>query len=224
MKKQSKQQPSGKPKEAPRESELQKTKVLWGHITEMLMLSKSIALETRASLEQTTSVLASVTERLEEMRRENTARILTEDLVNEIARKADLALHNVSVLRDDPPGSVSGMAVLARYPDLQDMIHRVEMNIEAQIEAYLKSHVEEVRDWLRIDDLVKQYLQENPEWLRRPADQVTEAKMCGARYKGATCELRLGHTEWHGDRTAVKYWPLETSDAPESFPGPKAGI
>ena len=154
-----KQQPSGKPKEAPRAPF--SAKVLHAQINDMLLYCKDIALETRASLEQTSKVLAVALERLEAAK-ENT--------------------------------------VAQRQEAMSDL--------ELQF---------------RVKALVKQYLHENPEWLRRPADQVTEAKQCGARYKGATCELRLGHTEWHGDRTAVKYWPLETSDAPESFPGPKAG-
>jgi hypothetical protein len=166
-----KQQPSGKPKEAPRDAKKDAlydamllnadTLARLKDIHTSLELQKSIALETRASLEQTSKVLAVALERLEAAK-ENT--------------------------------------VAQRQEAMSDL--------ELQF---------------RVKVLVKQYLQENPEWLRRPADQVTEAKQCGARYKGATCELRLGHTEWHGDRTAVKYWPLETSDAPESFPGPKAG-
>jgi hypothetical protein len=166
-----KQQPSGKPKEAPRDAKKDAlydamllnadTLARLKDIHTSLELQKSIALETRASLEQTSKVLAVALERLEAAK-ENT--------------------------------------VAQRQEAMSDL--------ELQF---------------RVKALVKQYLQENPEWLRRPADQVTEAKQCGARYKGATCELRLGHTEWHGDRTAVKYWPLETSDAPESFPGPKAG-
>ena len=166
-----KQQPSGKPKEAPRDAKKDAlydamllnadTLARLKDIHTSLELQKSIALETRASLEQTSKVLAVALERLEAAK-ENT--------------------------------------VAQRQEAMSDL--------ELQF---------------RVKALVKQYLHENPEWLRRPADQVTEAKQCGARYKGATCELRLGHTEWHGDRTAVKYWPLETSDAPESFPGPKAG-
>jgi hypothetical protein len=166
------QQPSGKPKEAPRagrptsdllyisvHKRLAGIEAIQQEVRESLELSKSIALETRASLEQTSKVLAVALERLE------------------------AAKENTIAQRQEPMS-----------------------DLELQF---------------RVKALVKQYLQENPEWLRR-ADPP-EAKMCGARYKGATCELRLGHTEWHGDRTAVKYWPLETSDAPESFPGPKAG-
>ena len=168
-----KKKQSGKPKEAPRAARKEPV-YMSAHLQtvaeareasveaqEILKLCKAIALETRASLEQTSKVLAVALERLE------------------------AAKENTIAQRQEPMS-----------------------DLELQF---------------RVKALVKQYLQENPEWLRRPADQVTEAKQCGARYKGATCELRLGHTEWHGDRTAVKYWPLETSDAPESFPGPKAG-
>jgi hypothetical protein len=164
-----KKQPSGKPKEAPRAPF--SAKVLHAQINDMLLYCKDIALETRASLEQTSKVLEQITDKLTDWRYPTVAQMT----------------------RPTPD-------------ELQ--IEQLEIEVLARLDARVKA-------------LVKQYLQENPEWLRR-ADPP-EAKMCGARYKGATCELRLGHTEWHGDRTAVKYWPLETSDAPESFPGPKAG-
>ena len=184
-----KQQPSGKPKEAPRVNEPAE---LYRLAMAILLEVKKIVTDSDVVLSESRKALAQTTERLEEMR----------------------------VIRE-PFRSATAIATMEQFREAGELHFASVMREE--IEGYLKFHVEEVRDWLRIGDLVKQYLQENPEWLRRPAEQVTERKACGAHYQGASCQLRLGHEGWHGDITAVKYWPPERSEAPGAAPAPGSG-
>jgi hypothetical protein len=192
-----KKKQSGKPKEAPRAARKEPV-YMSAHLQtvaeareasveaqEILKLCKAIALETRASLEQTTSVLA-------QMKEQSTA---TEKTLADI--------HNVGVETID---------------EIRDTANNIEEVFETirefaggvRFAAYLKSHVEEVRHILGINAIE-----------RRP--DPPEQKICGHRSaQGYYCNAQLGHVLGHFDGLG-HYWPRGASDAPESFPGPKAG-